>query len=141
MYKIKPYRLNTRIDRDVFDLFDNFFTEGFNPTRQLRNFKVDVRDLKDKYLVVVEVPGVVKEDISIKFENDSLTISITKNEENKDETDDYIHRERQSFISERKIYLEDVDPSKLNAKLNNGILSIELLKLEHKISSYMIDID
>ena len=44
------------------------------------------------------------------------------------------------FRSERSIYLEDVDPKKLNATLKDGILSIELMKLEHKISSYMIDI-
>lgn len=137
MYRITPYRRRNNA-RDVFDLFDDFFNA---PTTYVRDIRIDVKDEKDKYIVEAEVPGLEKKDMAIKFENDHLTISINKEEEQEDKQDDkYIHRERYSFKSERKIYLEDVDPKKLNASLKDGVLRIDLPKLEHKISSYMIDI-
>lgn len=141
MYRITPYRRNNNVStRDVFDLFDDFFTD--RKLNYVRDFRIDVKDEKDKYIVEAEVPGLEKKDLSIKYENDHLTISINKEQEVEDKNEDntYLHRERHMFKSERNIYLEDVDPKKLTAKLNNGVLTIELMKLEHKISSYMIDI-
>ena len=141
MYRITPYRRNANVaPRDVFDLFDDFFSD--RKVQYVRDFRIDVKNEKDKYIVEAEVPGLEKKDLSIKFENDHLTIAINKEEEVEDKNEDnnYLHRERHMFKSERSIYLEDVDPKKLNAKLNNGVLTTELLKLEHKISSYMIDI-
>lgn len=141
MYRITPYRKSNLVNtKDVFDLFDDFFSDRSSAI--VRDFRIDVKNEKDKYIVEAELPGMDKKDLAIKFENDQLTISINKEEEIKedDEKTNYIHRERHSFRSERSIYLEDVDPTKLNATFNNGILTIELMKLEHKISSYMIDI-
>ena len=140
MYRLTPYRNRNLNTRDVFDLFDDFF--GDRKLNYVRDFRVDVREEKDKYIVEAELPGLTKKDLAIKFENDHLHISIEKEQETEEENDDkkYIHKERHMFRSERSIYLEDVDPKKLNATLKDGILSIELMKLEHKISSYMIDI-
>lgn len=141
MYRVAPYRRSSSVfPKDVFDLFDGFFND--RPSTFVRDFRIDVKNEKDKYIVEAELPGFEKKDLAIKFENDQLKISITKEEETNDnnEEDRYIHKERHSFRSERSIYLEDVDPTKLNANFKNGILTIELMKLEHKISSYMIDI-
>jgi len=140
MYRVTPYRRSNVLNtKDVFDLFDGFFNDS-RPT-YVRDFRIDVKNEKDKYIVEAELPGLDKKDISIKYENDRLLISINK-EESKEENEDtnYIHRERHSFSSERSIYLEDVDPKKLDATFKNGILTITLMKLEHKVSSYMIDI-
>ena len=138
MYRITPYRKNNVNTRDVFDLFDDFFTD--RKVNYVRDFKIDVKDEKDKYIVEAEVPGLDKKDINIKYENDRLTISINKEDETETKEDKFLHKERHEFRSERSIYLEDVDPKKLSAKMNNGILTVELMKLEHKVSSYMIDI-
>ena len=142
MYKIRPYKVKSNVpsffNDDVFDVFDSFFSPR---TASTRNFRVDVQDLKDSYLVEAELPGIEKKDINIKYENENLIVSINM-EETKEETENiYIHKERFSFSSERRIYLPDVDPKKLNAKLDNGILRIVLNKEEAKINSYMIDID
>ena len=141
MYRVTPYRRRNALDtKDVFDLFDGFFNDS-KPS-YVRDFRIDVQNEKDKYIVEAELPGLEKKDLAIKYENDRLLISINKEEElNEDkEESHYIHRERHSFASERSIYLEDVDPKKLDATFKNGILTITLMKLEHKISSYMIDI-
>lgn len=136
MYRIKPY-YKTDLSKNVFDLFDDFFDNSRTATR---NFKVDVKDLKDKYIVEAELPGIRKEDLNIKFENDYLTISVNK-EETKEEDVKYVYKERYSFAEERRMYLPDVDPTKLGAKLDNGILVITLNKSDNAINSYMIDIE
>ena len=135
MYRIKPY-YRSNVSKSMFDLFDDFFNES---RTVLRNFKVDVQDLKDKYVVEAELPGLEKKDINIKFENDYLTISINKEEESTEDKK-YMYKERTEFSSERSMYLPDVDPKKLSATFNNGILEITLNKQEHAVNSYMIDI-
>ena len=130
MYRVAPYRKSNNLTtRDVFDLFDDFFND--RKATYVRDFRIDVKDEKDKYIVEAEVPGFDKKDLSIKFENDHLTIAIDVEQENesKNEDSNYLHKERHVFKSERNIYLEDVDPKKLSASLNNGILTIELMKL------------
>ena len=136
MYRIKPY-YRSNVSKSMFDLFDDFFNES---RTVLRNFKVDVQDLKDKYVVEAELPGLDKKDINIKFENDYLTISINKEEESTEDKK-YMYKERTEFSSERSMYLPDVDPKKLSATFNNGILEITLNKQEHAVNSYMIDIE
>lgn len=137
MYRIKPYYKNS-VSRDVFDLFDDFF----NDSRVVRaNFRMDVQDLKDKYIVEAELPGLTKDDVNVKFENERLTITVSKEESKDSEDKKYVHKERYSFNSERQMYLPDVDPTKLSAKFDNGILTITLNKSEHAISSYLIDIE
>ena len=137
MYKIKPYTRS--VNTSMFDLMDDFFNTPIKD-RYVREFKVDVRDLKDKYIVEAEVPGLSKEDINVKYENEYLTISISK-ESNSEETTDYIHKERTFFSSERRFYLKDVNPNGLKASMNDGVLTIELNKQEESSNSYLIDID
>ena len=134
MYRIKPYRRN-----DVFDLFDNFFNDTTINYRG--NLKIDVRDLAKEYIVDVDVPGLIKDDIQIHFENERLIISVNKEETVDNETENYIHKERYTSSVKRSIYLKDVDPTKFKAKMENGVLTITAQKLEEKINKYMIDIE
>lgn len=137
MYRIKPYYRTNVNTKDVFDLFDDFFTTSRVKTR---DFRVDVKDLKDKYVVEAELPGITKDELNIKFENDYLTITVSKTEE-KEEDAKYVYKERVAFTAERRMYIPDVNPTKLNAKLDNGILVITLHKSEHASNSYLIDIE
>ena len=134
MYSLRPYRKRT----DLFDMFDDFF----NDSRTYRgNLKVDVRDLEKEYIVDVDVPGLTKDDLEIHFENERLIISVTKEENNEEESDKYIHKERYMSLQKRSVYLKDVDPKKFKAKLENGVLTITAQKAEDKISKYLIDIE
>jgi HSP20 family protein len=139
MYRIRPYSSNVQ-RKDVFDFMDDFFN---TPVRSnfVRNFKVDVEELKDKYIVDVEVPGLNKEDINITYENEYLTIRISKEEDQSEEKKEYVLKERSSFTSERSFYLKDVDPNNVKAALDNGVLTITLNKMESAVNSYLIDIE
>ena len=81
--------------KNEFDLFDNFFDDGFFTKRERNMMKTDIRELKDKYIVDVDLPGFEKENINLSLDKGYLTIhaKVDKKEENK-EHEKYVHRER-----------------------------------------------
>lgn len=142
MYRVTPYktalRSTNKTYRDVFDLFDDFFTErdyGY------RKFKLDVRDTGKEYIIDADLPGIEKDEMSIHFENEQLIISVNREEVSEENLKDYLHKERSIESYERRINLKDVDPKAFKAKLVNGVLTITAPKLEEKINKYLIDID
>ena len=85
----------------------------------------------DTYDIEVDLPGVKKEDIEIKIEDDYLTINSvrkTKNEVNQD--DYYLCESSYGLISRSFILPKDVDRDKISAHLENGRLYISLEKEE-----------
>ncbi len=109
-------------------LDDSFFNFPSAPT--LTTFKLDVAEKEDKYLISAELPGYEKSNIEVKFEKGLVSITASKKEETNEETPNYIHKESFSGQVTRQIYFEDVDEGKAEAKYENGILTIELPKLE-----------
>ena len=116
--------------RDSFDLFDGFFDDGFFPRKENSLMKTDIRELSDKYIVDVDLPGYEKENINLSLDNGYLNIQAkySKNNEEKEE-EKYVRRERfygecsRSFYVGDKIKEEDID-----AEFKNGILKIEIPK-------------
>ena len=56
--------------RNNFDLFDNFFTDDdFFVKREHHLMKTDIKDKKNKYEVVIDLPGYEKDNINIELNN------------------------------------------------------------------------
>ena len=91
---------------------------------------VNVAEFKDEIQVVAEVPGIAKEDISLKLHDRALTISgERKAPEDKDS--EWLRREIAYGSFSRTIQLpEGVDAEKVTAEFNNGILRVTLKKQE-----------
>ncbi|MBN2604275.1 MAG: Hsp20 family protein [Bacilli bacterium] len=141
MFRITPYTSNSpRKDgfRDAFDLFDEFFNDK---KYHSNSFKIDVKEFEKEYVIYAELPGLKKEDIQIHYENERLSISVNKNENIEETKDNYIHRERYSSNYERSIYIKDINPKNLKAKLNDGILEITAEKSEDAVNKYLVDIE
>ena len=51
--------------KNEFDLFDNFFDDGFFTKRERNMMKTDIREQNDKYIVDVDLPGFEKENINV----------------------------------------------------------------------------
>lgn len=149
MFGLTPFNSNTitksnRNDYlDLFNLMDNFFNESIPSTRVLRNdtFKIDVKDNEKAYLIDAELPGFKKEELQINMENDCLTISAEKSEENEETKDKYIHKERKSSLVKRTIYLKDVSPENIKASFENGLLTITVPKLTKESNTKAIEIE
>jgi HSP20 family protein len=92
---------------------------------------VDMVDRGDRYNLRLEVPGIDKDNIQLNATEDAIEISGEQSEEesNEDKGHNYIYNERSYKSFYRSIPIpEEILPSKITAKMNNGILQIEIPK-------------
>ena len=128
MFGMIPFERN---DDNFFDLFDNFERKFFgNSSAALPDFRTDIRDAGDRFVLEAELPGFSKEDIKLDVKDGILTISA-QHSENKDEKDDkgsYIRRERPFGSFTRSFDVTGVDEEHITASYNNGVLELNLPK-------------
>ena len=121
------------------DLMDGFFDA---PERNYKKnyynsglMKTDIKESKDGFEVIMDLPGFKKDEIKMELENGYLTISAAKGLD-KDETDKetgkYIRRERYAGNLSRSFYIGDVKQEDVKAVFKNGILSISVPKEDKK---------
>ncbi|MBI6874404.1 heat shock protein Hsp18 [Clostridium aciditolerans] len=133
MFDMVPFRKNDLVRRDDFfsPFLKNFFNDDFFSTiNDLRgNFKVDLKETDENYLVEADLPGIEKEAIDIEFNNNYLVISAKRNESLEDKKENYVRRERHYGEFKRSFYIDNVDESKIDASFEHGVLKITLPKL------------
>ncbi|MDY0063743.1 MAG: Hsp20/alpha crystallin family protein [Bacilli bacterium] len=112
------------------NLWDDFFDFPLSKGEG-KLMRTDIKEEEEKYIFEVDIPGFVKEDIKISFEDGYLTIEAKKEEkkEEKDEKGYYIRRERNYGSCSRSFYVGDVDENAIVANYQNGILNIDVPKL------------
>jgi HSP20 family protein len=118
---------------ELNSFFDMPFSSNFGRTGQLFTGwspALDLYESGDHFVAVVELPGMRKEDIDISLHDGSLTISgERKGESNNGETAQRTERYVGTF--RRSISLPTrVDPSKVSAIYQDGILKVTLPKAE-----------
>lgn len=87
----------------------------------------------DTFSIEVDLPGVKKEDIDIKVEDNYLTVSAIRKYKNETKKDDYYLCESNFGLISRSFALSDtIDRDKIDAKYENGRLYITLEKVETK---------
>lgn len=113
------------------NVFDDDFFMDFKNEKAIG--KTDIKELKDNYLLEVELPGFTKEDIKAEVNNGYLVITAehNNNKEEKDEEGRYIRKERYSGQCMRNFYVgEGLKEEDIKAKFENGILKLEVPKKE-----------
>lgn len=109
----------------LWDSFSSLWNDAFT-----KEMKTDIEETENEYVLSVEVPGMNKENVSVTFADDTLTIHVAR-EDNKDSKDkSYICKERTSINMERSYYLENADENQITAKMENGILTLNVGKLK-----------
>ena len=99
----------------------------------LAPYAVDVREDADHIYVEAELPGFKKEEIDVTLENQQLTIAAERHERSEGEgkKGEHLLRERRYTRFLRSFTLPPtVDEQTVNAKLNDGVLTITLTKRE-----------
>lgn len=93
-------------------------------------FPVDVKAESDGFAITALLPGLKAEDVSIQIVNETVTLQGEfKNEIDKEAS--YVLQERPSGKFCRTITLPDLlDPSKAEAQIENGVLSLHIPKAE-----------
>ncbi len=94
-----------------------------------RRISVDVIDKDDCIIVRGEMPGIDKKDIEVSMSDHLLTIKGSFGREEKEEKPHYYRREISRGSFERGVLLpENVDASKVEASLTNGVLEVTIGK-------------
>ena len=87
----------------------------------------------DTFTIEVDLPGVKKEDIELKVEDDYLTVTAIRRYKNEVQEDDYYLCESNFGVISRSFVLSDnIDRDKIQAKFEDGRLYLTLEKVESK---------
>ena len=117
-------QLNERMRRMLEQTFGGMLDEpaGWVPA-------VDIEELEDAYVVEAEVPGVKREDVNIEVSGNELTIS---GEIKVREREGVIRRRtrRVGEFESRVILPNEVNAEGIDAKLNDGVLTVRIPKAE-----------
>ena len=145
-YEQRSMRLN-----DVFDDFRREIEGAINPWSSMLDWRfprerpntmeeegtlsrtplLDMVDKGDRYHLRMEIPGIDKDKIHLNATDDSIEISgeQSEEEEGEDKARNYIYNERSYKSFYRTIPIpEEIIPSKITAKMNNGILQVDVPK-------------
>ncbi len=146
MFKLTPFSASPRKRDDFvdfYDVLDDFFSTSPFRTMKHDTFKIDVRDEDKFYAIEADLPGVERDEVKVSYDDQTLSISVERKEEKEDKDTDgkYLHRERRVCSMKRSIYLPEVDPAKIKARLEDGVLKVLAEKTEAQASGYVIDVE
>ena len=115
-------------------VFENFFNNDFMPRVNTTAPAVNVKEDESAYTMELAAPGIKKESCRVSINDDgNLCIAIENKMEHKDEDKKhhYLRREFSYSNYEQNYTLpEDVDKEGIAAKVENGILTVTLPKVE-----------
>ena len=127
LVKYSPF--GSLLKRDFF--LDDFFSPSLPAVRDDFEPRVDVQENEKEYVISAELPGLNKDDFSVKLE-DNLLILYGKKKFVREEKDEASYRvERRYGDFKRSFRLTDaVDSKKISAEYKNGVLEVKIPKAE-----------
>lgn len=132
---LMPSILRERFFDDLFD-FENFEKKNLLSGKTMKNLiKSDIKETEDNYQICMEVPGFNKEDIHVSLSDGYLNVQAKKdvNKVEKDKEEKIIRQECYSGSLSRSFFVgEGMKEEDVEAKLENGVLTIQFPKLEKK---------
>lgn len=141
-----PFRsLRQQIDRLIEDFDRAPFSSHWLEMTPFAKFKsdfdvvvpaIDVVDEGTFFRVTAELPGLSEKNIDVTKDGDLLTIKGEKKEEREQKEKGYFMSERHYGAFERSLRLPNgIDDSKIEAKFENGVLTITLPKTAGAVTS------
>jgi HSP20 family protein len=120
----KPLTLSDFLNEDFFPTF----------TRSSTSLPaVNIREDEKAFYLELAVPGMNKNDLKIEVKDEVLTISAAQKDEKQEEHEGYRRREFSYSSFCRSFYLpEDVNGDKIGASYKDGILNVEIPKMEEE---------
>ena len=135
MFELVPYTRKRNVTfYNPFDELDDMQRRFFGETA-VRDFKTDIRDEGEHYLLEADLPGFKKEDISVNIEGDTLTIRAERTErtDEKDSKGNYIKRERSYGSFSRSFDMTGIRVEDIAAAYENGVLKLTLPKRQETL--------
>lgn len=131
MYPVKNFNRLARTTSPFNVLFDENFLSDFTTTPDAKFFqpKTNIRENAEQFVIDLVVPGLEKTDFKLNLEDNNLVISAEKKEQKLEENEKFTRKEFHLNAFKRAFTLpETINTDLIEAKYNNGILSIHLPK-------------
>ncbi len=130
LVRYSPFGVRSPLWNDWNRFFDEFLpvnTESDTPTTWTP--RVDLSETESDFVIALDLPGLKKEDVTINFESDMLTISGERREESTREDVNYYRTERfYGRFSRSFTFPKSVDIDKIDAGFEDGVLTIKVPK-------------
>lgn len=138
------------LQTDINKLFNHFISDPFSNTsiekaKHIQPIKVDLKETPKEFVLIAELPGFDKNDVSVLLEDDMLIIKGEKKTEEIQKDEKYHYMERSFGTFERRFV---IDPNRIDrtqkmaAKFDNGLLTLTLpKKQEEQKTAKVIEIE
>lgn len=124
------------LQREIDRVFDSFFPsrrsdEPEESTKAVWAPRVDLSETDNHYRMELDVPGMSRNDITISYQDNQLTVSGERREETTEEDSEYVRVERSFGHFYRSFRLpKTINAGDIEATYDNGVLTIEVPKAE-----------
>jgi len=93
--------------------------------------EMDFIERKDEYVILADLPGMTKKDVTVMYEAGELVIKGKRQEERESELGDYLIAERSEGNFMRSFRVPSAaDESKIRAECKDGVLTVHVPKKE-----------
>ena len=117
-------------------VFNDLFNTEFMPKASATAPAINVKETDKAYIVELAAPGMKKEDFNVHINDEgNLMVKMEKKEEKKDEDKSarYLRREFSYTKFEQTLILpDDVEKDQIKARVEHGVLTVELPKHEEQ---------
>ncbi len=131
MFHITPF---DRRPKDLFHYLDDMEKSFFGELdTAFSQFRTDILDKGDHFVLQAELPGFSKEDIHIDIDGDYLTIQAEHKSENEEKKENYIRQERHYGSYARSFNVAQINTDKIDASYKDGVLELKLPKRDKTV--------
>ncbi len=126
MFGMTPFGHN---EDYLFTLYDNFAHNFFHGSgKTLPDFRTDIWDEGNAYVLEAELPGFKKEDIRLEVKGQVLTVSASRVVE-RSAARSYVLQERKAASFSRSFDISGIAEEKISASFEDGVLRLTMPKV------------
>ena len=131
MVRFEPFRELAQMQDRINRIFGDAYTRRYDDDVMQRGDwipAVDIfEDANQEIVLRAELPGLSKEDIDVRVENNTLTLKGERKHESEVKQEQY-HRIERTFGSFSRTFTlpPTVDANRINAEYRNGVLTVTL---------------
>ena len=133
----EPLREFSTLQNEMNRLFNTVFDapSPANAGSTLRRWMpaMDLVETDDNFVLRADLPGLGEDDVTIEFEDGTLTVSGERKAEHESKNEGYYRVERAFGAFSRSLTLpQGIDPEAVTANFENGVLEIRVPKPEER---------
>jgi len=139
----REFFIENSVPSQFFNSIDSVLNHQISKAERDFQFspKVDITEDENHFTLYVQLPGIKKENVNVEIVKNTLTISGERTFKKENDTRKFHSIESFEGKFKRSFKLnENIDKSQVDAKMEDGILTIELKKTENKVEKTAVSI-